>query len=63
MSMPTHTHGIDDVRPLVIHNRRRMDVYMDEETSARAMHARFGYCFVTPPGQQLSAHPHRAPFP
>ncbi len=44
-----HTHGIDDVRPLVIHNRRRMDVYMDEET-ARAMHTRFGYCFVTPPG-------------
>ncbi|GGF60068.1 phosphoribosyl 1,2-cyclic phosphodiesterase [Azorhizobium oxalatiphilum] len=44
-----HTHGIDDVRPLVIHNRRRMDTYMDEETSA-IMHRRFGYCFVTPPG-------------
>lgn len=44
-----HTHGIDDIRPLVIHNRRRIDAYIDEETSA-ALHARFGYCFQTPAG-------------
>ena len=44
-----HTHGIDDLRPLFIHKRRRVDVYLDEPTS-RAMHARFGYCFMTPPG-------------
>jgi phosphoribosyl 1,2-cyclic phosphate phosphodiesterase len=44
-----HTHGVDDLRPLVIHRRRRIDVYLDEATS-RAMHARFGYCFMTPPG-------------
>jgi phosphoribosyl 1,2-cyclic phosphate phosphodiesterase len=44
-----HTHGIDDLRPLVIHMRRRIDAYLDEPTS-RAMHARFGYCFMTPPG-------------
>jgi phosphoribosyl 1,2-cyclic phosphate phosphodiesterase len=44
-----HTHGVDDLRPLAIAQRRRIDVYLDEPTS-RAMHARFGYCFMTPPG-------------
>src|SRR6201981_3664717 len=46
-----HTHGIDDLRPLVIHRRRKVDVYLDEATS-RALHERFGYCFVTPPGSE-----------
>lgn len=46
-----HTHGIDDLRPLFIHKRRRVDVYLDEPTS-RALHARFGYCFMTPPGSE-----------
>jgi len=55
-----HTHGIDDLRPLVIHQRRRIDVYLDEATS-RAMHARFGYCFMTPPGSGYPPilHEHR----
>jgi len=44
-----HIHGIDDLRPLFIHKRRRVDVYLDEPTS-RGLHARFGYCFMTPPG-------------
>jgi phosphoribosyl 1,2-cyclic phosphate phosphodiesterase len=44
-----HTHGIDDLRPLFVHKRRRVDIWLDEPT-ARAMHARFGYCFQTPPG-------------
>ena len=44
-----HTHGIDDLRPLAIHHRRRLDIYADEETSA-ALHLRFDYCFETPPG-------------
>lgn len=44
-----HTHGIDDLRALVIHRRRRIDVWLDEPTS-RALHGRFGYCFATPPG-------------
>lgn len=44
-----HTHGIDDLRPLTMVQRRRIDVFTDEETS-RALHARFGYCFQTPPG-------------
>src|SRR5919109_228806 len=48
-----HTHGIDDLRGLFIRHRRRIDVYLDEPTS-RALHARFGYCFMTPPG---SAYP------
>jgi phosphoribosyl 1,2-cyclic phosphate phosphodiesterase len=46
-----HTHGIDDLRPLFIRSRRRVAVHMDEATS-RAMHARFGYCFMTPPGSE-----------
>jgi len=54
-----HTHGIDDLRPLFVHKRQRVDVYLDEPTS-RAMHARFGYCFMTPPGSEyppiLSEH-------
>jgi len=54
-----HTHGIDDLRPLFVHRRHRLDVYLDEPTS-RAMHARFGYCFMTPPGSEyppiLSEH-------
>ncbi len=44
-----HTHGIDDVRPLVIHNRKRIDAWCDAETS-EALHMRFGYVFNTPPG-------------
>ena len=46
-----HTHGIDDLRPLFVHKRRRVDVWLDEPTS-RALHARFGYCFMTPPGSE-----------
>ena len=44
-----HTHGIDDLRGLVLHRRRRVDVYLDELTSS-VIGKRFGYCFVTPPG-------------
>ena len=44
-----HVHGIDDLRPLVIHMRRRMPVYADEVTS-QTLRSRFGYCFAAPPG-------------
>ncbi|MCS0496931.1 MBL fold metallo-hydrolase [Ancylobacter sp. MQZ15Z-1] len=44
-----HTHGIDDLRPLTIMHRRRINVHVDAETSA-VLHQRFGYCFETPPG-------------
>ena len=46
-----HTHGIDDLRPIFVHKRRRVDTYLDEPTS-QALQARFGYCFVTPPGSE-----------
>ncbi|MBX9620161.1 MAG: MBL fold metallo-hydrolase [Hyphomicrobiales bacterium] len=44
-----HTHGIDDLRGLVLRRRSRLDVYSDEAT-AEILHLRFGYCFATPPG-------------
>lgn len=48
-----HTHGIDDLRPLVIAMRARIPVYADALTGALLTN-RFGYCFETPPG---SAYP------
>jgi phosphoribosyl 1,2-cyclic phosphate phosphodiesterase len=44
-----HTHGIDDLRAIFMHQRRRLDAYLDDAT-ARVLFHRFGYCFVTPPG-------------
>ncbi len=44
-----HTHGIDDVRPLVIHMRQRIAIHMDAATSAIVRH-NFGYIFETPAG-------------
>lgn len=44
-----HTHGIDDLRPLVIAGRARIDAWMDD-TTAFALKRRFGYVFETPPG-------------
>jgi phosphoribosyl 1,2-cyclic phosphate phosphodiesterase len=46
-----HTHGIDDLRPLFIHRRRRVDIFLDERTS-RLLHTRFSYCFESPPGSE-----------
>lgn len=44
-----HTHGIDDLRPLVIHLHRRIPVHADPLTRNHLL-ARFGYAFETPPG-------------
>ena len=44
-----HTHGIDDLRGLFLHKRRRVDVYADDATS-RMLMTRFAYCFVQPAG-------------
>lgn len=44
-----HTHGIDDLRSVFIHRRKRIDVYLDSRTS-EVLHARFSYCFITAPG-------------
>lgn len=49
-----HIHGIDDIRPLVILNRRKIDLYMDAATSGIVRTA-FGYIFETPPGSQYPA--------
>ena len=44
-----HTHGIDDIRPLVIHMHRKLDIHMDAATSA-VMRASFLYIFESPHG-------------
>ncbi|WOJ89407.1 MBL fold metallo-hydrolase [Methylocapsa polymorpha] len=49
-----HTHGIDDVRPLVIMARRKINLHMDAPTSA-VVRLNFGYIFETPPGSQYPA--------
>ena len=54
-----HIHGIDDLRVLALHNRKRVDVFFNAETGARLREA-FGYCFETPVGSDyppiLDAH-------
>ncbi|QGY00807.1 MBL fold metallo-hydrolase [Methylobacterium mesophilicum SR1.6/6] len=44
-----HTHGIDDLRPLVIAMRARIPVFADALTRSQ-LTTKFGYCFETPPG-------------
>ena len=44
-----HTHGMDDLRPLYIAMRRRIDVHMDEAT-ATVVRQSFSYLFESPPG-------------
>jgi phosphoribosyl 1,2-cyclic phosphate phosphodiesterase len=43
------THGIDDLRSVVLHQRRRIPVYLNQSTAKDIMH-RFSYCFVSPAG-------------
>ena len=43
------THGIDDLRSVVLHQRRRIPVYLNQSTAKDIVH-RFSYCFVSPPG-------------
>ncbi len=43
------THGIDDLRSVVLHQRRRIPTYFNEST-AKDIALRFSYCFVSPPG-------------
>lgn len=44
-----HTHGIDDLRPLFVHKRRQVDIWMDE-TTGDMLRSRFAYCFAPQPG-------------
>jgi len=43
------THGIDDLRSVVLHMRRRIPVYFNAST-AKDIIQRFGYCFERPAG-------------
>ncbi|MDR4306960.1 MBL fold metallo-hydrolase [Chelatococcus sambhunathii] len=44
-----HSHGIDDLRPLAIHARARVDIWCDAKMSD-FLNERFGYVFASPPG-------------
>jgi phosphoribosyl 1,2-cyclic phosphate phosphodiesterase len=48
------THGIDDVRALVYHQRKRIPTWMDEPT-ANSLLNRFSYIFETPKGSHYPA--------
>ena len=43
------THGIDDLRSVYLHQRRRIPFYLNEST-ARDVVPRFSYCFEEPEG-------------
>lgn len=60
-----HVHGVDDLRQIVIHNRRRLPVWADPPTQ-EALFARFGYAFVQPEGSSYppicTMHTIKGPF-
>lgn len=43
------THGIDDLRSVVLHQRARIPVHLNKSTADHIL-VRFSYCFVAPPG-------------
>ena len=49
-----HIHGIDEIRPLVIMARRKIDLYMDAVTSA-IVRTKFDYIFEPPLGSPYPA--------
>jgi phosphoribosyl 1,2-cyclic phosphate phosphodiesterase len=53
------THGMDDLRSVVLHMRKRIPVYFNQSTAKDVM-ARFSYCFISPEGSDyppiLSRH-------
>jgi phosphoribosyl 1,2-cyclic phosphate phosphodiesterase len=49
-----HIHGIDEVRPLVLMARRKIDLFMDAATSA-IVRKNFSYIFETPTGSHYPA--------
>lgn len=44
-----HVHGIDDLRMVVFHSRKRLPVWADHPTQ-ESLVSRFGYAFVQPAG-------------
>jgi phosphoribosyl 1,2-cyclic phosphate phosphodiesterase len=60
-----HVHGVDDLRQIVIHNRKRLPVWADPPTQ-EALFSRFGYAFVQPEGSSYPSicdmHTIKGPF-
>ncbi len=60
-----HVHGIDDLRQIVVHSRRRLAVWADMPTQ-EALFSRFGYAFVQPEGSSYppicNMHTIKSPF-
>lgn len=56
-----HTHGIDDLRAIVLRRKARLDVWADQQT-ADVLLRRFGYIFVQPEGSSyppiMALHQH-----
>lgn len=54
------THGIDDLRSVVMHMKSRIPVYLNQSTAQHVL-LRFAYCFERAPGSAyppiLDAHP------
>jgi phosphoribosyl 1,2-cyclic phosphate phosphodiesterase len=48
------THGIDDLRSVVLHQRKRIPVYLNQAT-AKDIVSRFAYCFEQAPGSDYPA--------
>lgn len=48
------THGIDDLRSVVLHQRRRIRVYLNKSTGKDIL-TRFAYCFEQAPGSDYPA--------
>lgn len=48
------THGIDDLRSVVLHQRKRIPVYLNKSTGKDIL-LRFGYCFEQAPGSDYPA--------
>ena len=46
------THGIDDLRSVVLHQRRRIPVYLNQSTAEHIL-LRFSYCFVRRPAATI----------
>ena len=49
-----HTHGIDDLRSVVMHQRKRIPVYLNRSTGKDIL-TRFAYCFEQAPGSDYPA--------
>ena len=44
-----HVHGLDDLRMLVLRNRKRLQVWADKRVQ-KSLNERFGYAFIQPQG-------------